>query len=192
MKTNSIPSRRSFLKVGAATVASTGALATAAVAAHQGLDAELMSMAEPFDSLRRKVEELRPYYDRSLEEASAAFARWQETEGFPCPVKGSAMYPAWWEAHRRAYEQADNHPINGVMDEMNPLAERIMKLQAYTLPGLALKARHALECLFSPKDLDSRREDLDYNKEAVLSLAEDLCRLVGLDTYGRPLSRREG
>ena len=90
------------------------------------------------------------------------------------------------------YAPVDNHPINAVMEEMNKLAEGIINTPAYTLEGLAFKARHAVEYALNFGDLDGLREDLDYDKEAVLTLAEDLCRSVGLDTFGRPRARGEG
>jgi hypothetical protein len=181
---NSITSRRSLL-AGLAVSPIIAAPAVLAAGAPTD-DAELIELGRRFDEGVAIWEAAQPDYWAASAGFDQALADHREELSLAQKENG---VEGWSAVCRRVagHHDAVISKWNDFLEEnVDPLQERILKLPAFTVAGLAVKAR--VLGFNKSRAWDREPPDLDYDLAIIRNLVENACALVGVDRFGQPLA----
>lgn len=173
-------SRRAIV-AGAATLP---ALAVPAVASDipEHSDSELIGLADEFESLLPSYKALRAEYNETAQAGNAiALSRCDAANLAVAHLNSEAEVRFTTELNKaRAETGADvaSRKFHLLADRVDAIEFRIMNTPAHTVAGLRAKALIAIEA--AGELWETRRIDLDWDKEVIRELIESVCAVAGV------------
>jgi hypothetical protein len=176
--TTTIPTRRAL--IAGAPEAAAGALAAGAAVnavAAATADAELLDLGRKMDALEKefwRIHELdAPWHEAYNAILKEGHRHYKETGELP---SAAGFTDKLWDAEKRLRQT--NPSADDITDAMDKPARRIMALPAFTIAGLAVKARAAaFACshFYCTEDL----RDADWDHQHVRTLIEAVLAMAG-------------